>query len=206
MDNVKERPIIFSGEMVSAILDGRKTQTRRVVKGVEGINQIGRDSDNRWWHWKDNIQHTPIHIRCPYGKPGDRLWVRETFIHFDQTPTPTGEVIPGGYGYRADLDDCGQVPVTDETGTCLRTPKDNWKPSIYMPRAASRITLEITNVRVERLQSISEADAIAEGIANAAYAVNPVTNFGNLWDKINGKKHHPWAGNPWVWVIEFKKI
>lgn len=170
---IKERPILFSGEMVRAILDGRKTQTRRVVKGI-ALDWLAPDM------FTPRFVASPENDLCQYGKVGDRLWVRETF-------QPYGD----GYAYRA-------TPAIPEN--------HNWKPSIFMPRAASRITLEITNVRVERLNEISDKDAEAEGVEAWSNSGNsPAWKFQCLWDRINGKKY-PWSSNPWVWVIEFRKI
>ena len=177
---MKERPILFSGPMVRAILDGRKTMTRRVVKPQSLIIS----------------GHPPRSIRqCPYGAPGDRLWVRETFAHLTHNDTGEGE----GYIYRADGWD-------DDV---------KWKPSIFMPRWASRITLEITDVRVERLQDITNGDAITEGVwtispnkgrdyMDGGSTICPCGLFRSLWEKINGRES--WDNNPWVWVIEFRKI
>ena len=178
-----ERPIIFSSPMVRAILDGRKTQTRRLVKPQPKIilavhsdasittERIFRSGDQR--------------IHCPYGQPGDRLWVRETF-----------SLSGNGYFFRAD------VPQPE-------TVKYSWNPSIHMPRWASRITLEIINIRVERLQEISEKDANAEGVGTlfkyGMPAGRSIDCFHALWDSINAKRA-PWASNPFVWVIEFKLI
>ena len=166
---MKERPILFSTEMVRAILDDRKTMTRRVVKP-----QPPED-------WG---------VKCPYGKIGDVLWVRETFCKYK-----------GDYLYKADFD-----PLTRK-----EFERDNkWKPSIFMPRSASRISLRITNIRVERLNDITEEDAKLEGVI---YPANPVienygngyrTNFRLLWESINGKAS--WGQNPWVWVIEFERL
>lgn len=169
---MNERPIIFSGPMVRAILDGRKTQTRRVVK----LNASGRaQRKGRNWHLAD----PECVLACPYGVPGDRLWVRETWQDGN-----------GGIYYATD----GNTAAP-------------WKPSIYMPRWASRITLEVVSVRVERLNEIGEEDAIAEGSQCAGVPAS-LTNrgaFAKLWDSINAKTH-PWASNPWVWVVEFKRL
>lgn len=202
---MKERPILFSGPMVRAILEGRKTQTRRVVK-ARNICAECLQSDNAPNNYTDLVdadgranvagaifgttpylktgfcKHNDVcgeRIRCPYGKPGDRLWVRETW-------QPYGDL----YAYRA-------TPPFEDNG--------NWKPSIHMPRAVSRLTLEITNVRVERLQDISVEDAIAEGVVAGNSPTPSDEKFAEIWDKINGKKH-PWASNPWVWVVEFRKV
>jgi len=176
---VKERPILFSGPMVRAILAGRKTQTRRVVKpqhipaGVRTLRWENQDAAE--------LQHS---ARCPYGVPGDRLWVRETW-----QPGPDDCVY-----YRADND-----------------PNENqWKPSIHMPRWASRITLEVVSVRVERVQDIGHIGAKAEGVEICDYDgrllpwQRQIGNFQKLWDSINGKGS--WGSNPWVWVVEFRRV
>jgi hypothetical protein len=186
MSKRKERPILFSGPMVRAILAGRKTQTRRIVKNQEWYNLKG--------DYGDRLRGVD---RCPYGHPGERLWVRETWF------CATGEPGPALCHYQAD----GDRPEF----------KGLWKPSIHMFRWASRITLEITGVRVERLQDISEADAIAEGIAkhsdqwidypagkSAAGWSDPRKSFTSLWQSINGGDS--WNANPWVWVVEFRKL
>jgi hypothetical protein len=176
---VKERPILFSGPMVRAILQGRKTQTRRIVKGQPAL----------WLN--DSVMgqfiSTDDHLisMCPYGKPGDRLWVRETHCKYG-----------GGFIYRADYGNL--TPISDGVG-------GPWKPSIHMPRAASRITLEIVSVRAELLHEITESDAIAEGCQCAGVPAS-LTNrgaFAKLWESINGPES--WAANPWVWVVEFRR-
>ena len=182
---IKERPILFSGPMVRAILEGRKTQTRRIVK--DGI-PLG--------NWNETLN------KCPYGKPGERLWVRETWAP-----------VTIGYAYKADGVYIEESPVW------------KWKPSIHMPRVASRILLEITDIRVECLQEISEEDAKAEGLRRfAKFGVEewggveahpqvknhfrwydkPIEAFKQLWEHINGRES--WKQNPWVWVVEFKMI
>jgi hypothetical protein len=194
---MKERPILFSGEMVRAILDDRKTMTRRVVKP-----QPEQDTDCPY-HIGTGIERKAR--ICPYGKPGDRLWVRETFCDRNNN----GEQIKPLY--RSD----GQE-YQDGDGR-LFEPK--WKPSIFMPRMYSRITLEITNVRVERLQKINNADALAEGtpgawVENSEYLGGYEENenkahvffFRQLWDSINAKRGYSWESNPWVWVVEFERI
>jgi hypothetical protein len=228
---MKERPILFSGPMVRAILDGRKTMTRRVVKPMPGkqsewltqqlINKVphGEIIGGGWQmhHPKadqrmktvvgviDIAHDSPLGwIRCPYGEVGDRLYVREAHWRFKGEWTPklerdgadTWPTVNAEYLAYA-LDEEGDDQLANL----------GWKkcPSIHMPRRASRITLEITGVRVERLKDISEADTHAEGVPNSSYAINVIQSFAFLWDKINGKKH-PWASNPWVWVVEFKKI
>lgn len=183
---MKERPILFSGPMVRAILAGRKTMTRRVVK----VNASGR------------------YLGCPYGGPGDRLWVRETWATSaycnERAPAETASHgLP--FWYAAD----GVVNFTGATtGGPEFITRGKWRPSISMPRWASRIALEITNVRCERLQEISEGDAIAEGwkaLANDNPGNGgPFDWFRVLWDSTT--KKHPWPSDPHVWVIEFKRV
>ncbi|EBR1654743.1 hypothetical protein B1A72_08875 [Salmonella enterica] len=210
---MNERGMIFNAEMVRAILDGRKTQTRRPVKfplidknmGCElaGNELAGELAAHNYWN-------------SPYGKPGDRIWVRETFrVHSRATDVAT-------LVYRASVrnswtEQTHRVPVA-----VCNTPAtpEKWTPSIHMPRWASRITLEITDVRVERLHSISERDALTEGLfqlpASGRYCLQPgMQYFGMashsakevyswLWASIYGEES--WAANPWVWVIEFKRV
>lgn len=179
---MKEKPILFSSPMVKAILDGSKTQTRRVIK-PQPI-WIGDPSVQ----FKTQDCNPKGIIKCPYGQPGDRLWVREKFSY------PTGYSYVGGIWYWAD----GQPD------------KGDWikpKPSIHMPRWASRITLEVVSVRVERLQDISESDSRAEGVRYSEEEIRPYTcAFVDLWDSINAKLGYGWDVNPWVWVVEFKRV
>lgn len=216
-----EKPILFSGPMVRAILEGRKTQTRRAVKKPgcqcgtwipeemgatteEGFQTVGHSG--RWWC--ECCTSDQDAITCPYGTPGDRLWVRESwnygFVDSDGEAWPSGiwrpipkEKLPGFYAsYAADGED------------------GPWRPSIHMPRWMSRITLKITNVRVERLQDISESDAMAEGVDVSEYieCINPPymepcssakRAYSSLWESINGPGS--WAQNPWVWCISFRR-
>ena len=181
---MKERPILFSAPMVRAILDGSKTQTRRLVKPQPSILA------GELLCWKDDaLTDDQMADLCPNGQPGDRLWVRETFAE--------------GIHQMADANHWAYA--ADRFGTQQRL-SDRWKPSIHMPRAASRITLEINSVRVERLQDISEADAMAEGVNAGKYLGLERANaraFSELWESINGPDS--WAANPWVWVIEFRR-
>lgn len=183
---MKERPIIFRAEMVRAILAGRKTQTRRIVKP---LHMATVDSEQ-----------FPILAMCPYGSPGDQLWVREAFIHE-----------PADYCWEASVSiPCRPAFTVYRADHEVDTRGAGWKPSIHMPRWASRITLEITDVRVERLQDISEADAKAEGVSMPDRTPTPPDfwsyqqEFRHLWEQINGPGS--WNANPWVWVIEFKKL
>lgn len=180
----KEHPIIFSGPAVQAILDGRKTMTRRVVKAPK---------------WGD-AEHAGVDYPCPYGQPGDRLWVREAW-----------SVSANGPIYKTDRD--GTVRIA-------------WKPSIHTPRWASRITLEITAVRVERVQDITARDVEAEGIDVVSklpvFLCSPKKPtreklggladtiarglYQPLWDSLNAKRGYGWNSNPWVWVISFKRV
>lgn len=216
---MKERPILFSGAMVRAILEGRKTQTRRVVKQLSGFGNVTDFQPTKtpgfdWMFrnvrklWND-LTHNRVLSACPYGQAGDRLWVRETFcVGYEYEPGKFAALPFDGCEktrkafYRATDDDAPNEPTRP------------WKPSIHMPRWASRITLEIVSVRVERLQNISHADARAEG------APMPTTEMGLthgeqgdwrgsyrlLWDSINHKRGFGWDVNPWVWVIEFKRV
>ncbi len=215
---MKERPIIFNGEMVRAILDRRKTQTRRVIKQVTepwAMNPplCAVRYGNEWTLSKcihtDDIP--ALFVNCPYGQPGDKLWVRETFQYTHEMNQCSSE---DSYAiYRA----------TDPDWETMEGWK--WKPSIHMPRWASRITLEVTGVRVERVQDISKADAVLEGVRPAP-DLDPVrlreyhtimNSFGKslghyryafylLWDSINAKRGYGWDENPWVWVIEFNRL
>ena len=212
---MKERPIIFSAPMVRAILEGRKTQTRRVVKPQGSIltDRMARSLGVQ----PPPVQNSPV-IPCPYGQPGDRLWVRETFSYWlrnsDRLPDESDYEAPW---YRADADAYGLLG-RDEYGP-VYAEQLLWKPSIYMPRTASRILLEVVSVRVERLQEISEDDCLAEGIAQIVREslpgfqqcgeydvidIDPAAEYLELWESING--HGSWHANPWVWVVEFKVI
>lgn len=185
MTQATERPILFSAPMVRAILEGRKTQTRRIVKH-QPLPWVGPDPPG----WPPP---------CPYGQLGDRLWVRETWAQ------PTS-LDPGPTFYRADYPSC--VPRQFENVPPAEAVR--WRPSIHMPRWASRITLDVTGVRIERLQDISEADAMAEGVVETHAHLRDLGPcmewcyaFEDLWTRINGAGS--WNANPWVWVIEFKR-
>jgi hypothetical protein len=230
---MKTRPILFQGAMVRALLNGSKTQTRRLFKLPSGHRwdelQGGMPSGNiecdKWpgtWHLSE--------FPSPYGQPGDQLWVRESGLEHKKTQLFIHDATPGRWwtskdGGRYGASYSADIPRSD----FLRDHRV--RPSIHMPRWASRITLEITGVRVERLQQISEVDALSEGITSLrskewdaanfptyCNALNAATDLGEkppvgplpsavfaaLWSQINGPES--WASNPWVWVIEFKVV
>jgi hypothetical protein len=190
---VVERPLLLCGPMVKAILGGRKTQTRRLV-----FRDGDPDCHMPWWcrdHWQDGDEM----LHCPNGKPGDRLWVRETFRAIEDPGAQKHEVRrryrdDGGETHCIVVDYKVDAPtrIMDEMG------KPEWKPSIHMPRWASRLILELTAVGVERVQAITEADAIAEGFGGPQ-------EFGRSWDGLYGKRPGcAWADDPWVWVLSFE--
>lgn len=205
---IRERGIIFSAPMVLALLEGRKTQTRR-TKGLDAINTRPGDYrlrgvEDGLWYFANNLHSDgDTSAKCPYGQPGDRLWVRETWRYYASALNPEANF---GVQYRAD----GAInywPDWDKAMQAQCSPSSKWRPSIFMPRWASRITPEITDVRVERVQEINECDIVAEGIPfqidrYVSYE-ELLDDFRDLWDSINGKTH-PWASNPWVWAISFK--
>ena len=199
---MKERPIIMTTDSIRGILDGRKTMTRRVIKPQPELCGNFYELDKAGWS-SGITSITPVYghslyYACPYGVPGDRLWVREAFKIEEENRVR----------YLADIDQ----PAYER----------GWRSSIFMPRWASRITLEVVNVRVERLQEISEEGAIAEGISPISPGYNgvmwsakiadetlcsrdPIDLYSLVWDTLNAKRGYSWSSNPWVWVIEFKK-
>ena len=221
---MKERGMIFNGEMVRAILDGRKTQTRRPIKWKQTrFTEIGEREDGSKWPWSEDAEHAcDFWHPCPFGAVGDRIWVRETWgvvshafsddgLMIDWVPDrpataihemPFGNGYYSGYAiYAAD----GDFTWGDDDG--YEDGRSCWKPSIHMPRAASRILLEITDVRVERLQEITLGD-ICKEIGCGLYDFRPATHgfqvWEELWQSIYGAEN--WQANPWVWVIEFKRV
>jgi hypothetical protein len=234
---MKEHPILFSGEMVKAILEGRKSQTRRVIKP-----QPFDQADGSWHimlnprsgYNSERTLRNMLPYRCPYGQPGDRLWVREKFQitipsgsvgdewigdETSEVDGPLPKVKPESLGYWLQI-----VYAADEPDQCSW-----WRPSIFMPRWASRITLEIVKIRVERLQDISRDDAMFEGVevvnpyaiesalppgmpaafkdyrdASNFFTADPIRSYRSLWENINSKE--TWTSNPWVWVIGFKVV
>lgn len=245
----KERPILFNAEMVRAILDGRKTQTRRVAKvdlspWLDGqADKI--DESEMIFHVGEGHSGFGLYVssaeypeegsdfyRCPFGNPGDRLWVRETWSPDSKNFYPFNRVAYRG-DHHSDLIDRDVKECRDHAAHCEAIRKEHkvpegcmcefrWRPSIHMPRWASRITLEIKSVRVERLQDISEEDAIREGIKQVGNCSPPNYSktdkcyfnglavgfetakhaFAHLWDQI----YDNWEQNPWVWVIEFERV
>jgi len=229
--SIKERPILFSGPMVRAILEGRKTQTRRIAKPQPAIDKSsgslvvrndGKGVRNYLYSWPIGgpVNEKWVEEQCPYGVPGDRLWVKENYRLGKQwDDTPSGMVFASpkpDVWYEAD------GPVQNGLD---RTHWGRLRPSIHMPRKISRLTLEITGVRVERLQDISTDDAFAEGYLRETFyreldkaerigslarltgskADNPPKAwYSKLWDEIND--HSSWVANPWVWVVEFRSI
>lgn len=239
---MKERPILFSGAMVRAILDGRKTQTRRAVSRLNRMGKVTEFQPSTTpgydWAWRDRgmrwneVDDARLRQQfCPYGVPGDRLWVRETWADVHPIAVQEGRYsvqgragIPGPPPvhyrtiYRADgearphwrnkshqhpyftADEADADPIYRQH----MSPKEfaGWTPSIHMPRWASRLTLEITDVRVQRLQDITEADVVDEGVSTAGpFAVH---HFMDLWNSINGTG--AWNANPWVWALTFKRV
>ncbi|DBA08609.1 TPA: hypothetical protein NPR52_003913 [Pseudomonas aeruginosa] len=202
----RERPILFNDQMVRAILEGRKTVTRRVMKPQPDF--LGSMVDpNTPFKTLDAGLHA--RITCPHGQPDDRLWVREAWAADAQVDAIAPRDLSQGepIWYPADFS-------VRQTG-CSMISKGRGRPSIHMPRWASRILLEITAVRIERLQDISEKQALAEGVelegegvcwAGAAGTASdsPVESFRLLWELINGAGS--WNANPWVWVVEFKRV
>lgn len=246
---MRELPIHFNGPMVRAILEGRKTQTRRIVKPQHFREDHGEDASGQCISagWYPDLR------LCPYGQPGNRLWVREAWqVARETLDYETGgeydvwewnddmgdprQYLKGdarfgtkaGLFYAADGEDKNPGAFYNLTGldnkTILRTKEINWRPSIHMPHWASRITLEVTGVRVERVQDISEADALAEGVFSKvgstpigdevvtatggeliyASSTQAREEYRRLWGQINGPDS--WSDNPWVWVVEFKRV
>lgn len=217
-----ERPILFSGPLVKAILDGKKTVTRRLVK-LDRWSSV-EDAGRRAWPVDRSRYSTGQPMACPFGRAGDHLYVRETHA-----------IVPAS-AYRCSREEDGShVPhrvSPDGTGWAIyregwtRSPPQRWLPSIHMPRWASRIDLEITDVRVERLQEITEEDARAEGVESVEERLSPNTCIGRdqtlttgermidspfrasfawLWDELYGD-HATWKSNPWVWHIAFRRV
>jgi len=212
---VKSRPILFSAPMVRALLAGTKTQTRRVVKVQPHASHNPQHAEPRsaGWVWmahddRPTYSFATGDFRCPYGVPGDQLWVREQFA---------GSIAYERHGYP--LREWGNKIWYCADGEPRSGQWTRPRPSIHMPRSLSRITLELTDVRVERLQDISEADALAEGVtpkwepgcsgrlmeAIGGFSFRPAASaYADLWEQINGAGS--WDANPWVWALSFKRV
>lgn len=215
---MKAHPILFSGPMVRALLDGTKTQTRRILKSqplsdnirgpvvytpvalrrgeeVEGIPVFGVYDDTGEWG-----------LKCPYGQPGDRLWVKEMWNSFGDSSTITPPV-PHSCQIRYAADGKTEWRPVPDGARGVFPASSKGRPSIHMPRWASRITLEITGIRVERLNSINEEDCLAEGVTGwtcGDWQITAKEAYCLLWNKINGMG--AWDLNPWVWVVEFRVV
>ena len=207
--------MIFNAEMVRALLDGRKTQTRRPIKWKQTrFTEIGEREDGSKWPWSEDAEHAcDFWHPCPFGAVGDRIWVREAFrVHSRATDVAT--LVYKASERNSWTEQTHRVPVA----VCNKpaTP-EKWTPSLHMPRWASRILLEITDVRVERLNAINEHDAQAEGVAKlrggfwkhyqpgwTQHQLSARGSFVTLWKSIYGDES--WNSNPWVWVIEFKRV
>lgn len=219
MSASRERPILFAGRLVRAILDGRKTQTRRIVGDVNAhpdawasvslgsLSFMAKHTARgkfgaTFTSHRDAIEAGSIHVcpvSCPYGVPGDRLWVRETWLYV-------------GPGSGSEIDG----PI-EQARRCNQKPENvwyradgerdlRWRPSIFMPRWASRLTLEVTEIRVQRLQDITDEDVIAEGVVVPESSGNSLRDwFACGWDELN-EERAPWSSNPWVWVINFRRL
>lgn len=227
---MKERGILFSGPMVLVILDDRKGQTRR-TRGLEGLNDSRLNVEGRPGfiqdafdgYWQVGINGSPYNFRCPYGVPGDRLWVREGFrvLSFPETDSFQAEYVADGT--------IGGEPISFVEDGKRREQAGRFcdgknHPSIHMPRWASRLLLEVKDIRVERLQEITEEDAKAEGCNRAAddpedaaeessypedgyfSPCSYISGFAALWDSLNKRRGFPRNSNPWVWVVVFRRI
>ncbi|EMM0925300.1 TPA: hypothetical protein MEX57_004151 [Klebsiella pneumoniae] len=212
---MSERGMIFNAEMVRALLDGRKTQTRRpIIWKQTRFTEIGEREDGSKWPWSEDAEHAcDFWHPCPFGAVGDRIWVREAFrVHSRATDVAT--LVYKASERNSWTEQTRRVPVA----VCNKpaTP-EKWTPSLHMPRWASRILLEITDVRVERLNAINEHDAQAEGVAKlrggfwkhyqpgwTQHQLSARGSFVTLWKSIYGDES--WNSNPWVWVIKFKRI
>ena len=229
---MKQRPILFKSSMVRAILSGKKTQTRRIVKPHRSDDAFclqDFNDGNGWWPYRSYDGESPFMdgneypIPCPFGAVGDQLWVRETWQYYDWTEDgmPCIRYATGNqtmWAENADESAEDQWEILSRPANYNidnRASDRKWRPSIHMPRWASRITLEITSIRVERLNDISEDDALSEGAIPincdhvrqtcneiGCYGDTAKAAFRGIWESTGGN----WEANPWVWVIEFKRV
>jgi hypothetical protein len=217
---MQTKPIIFSTEMVKAIMDGRKTQTRRVIRPQpiceEGVHLqtdgrvISYTPDRGRWEWRREVWLGGIDRLerfCPYGKPGDRLYIRETWNAISVTRQWWHET-PGTCAEKSALNWYVKYKAWNFGGENANVPR--WIPSIFMPKWASHITLEVKRVRVERVQSATWEDLCEEGLPQSVEDTQQppavVEWFRNLWDKINKKRGFGWSVNPWVWAVDFEVV
>ncbi|HBC0232796.1 TPA: hypothetical protein I5W11_003994 [Salmonella enterica subsp. enterica serovar Napoli] len=206
---MSERGMIFNAEMVNAILSGRKTQTRRPIKWKQTrFTEIAERDDGSLWPWAEDCERGgDIWFACPYGEIGDRIWVRETWqvIHDHIDESSHVEYRTYAPSIPKEKDRYWHTVYAEHFGDESREDRGfPWRPAIHMPRWASRILLEIIDVRVERLNSITESDAEAEGVTDTGFGDLLVDGFRYLWKSIYGDDS--WQANPWVWVIEFKRV
>lgn len=207
-----EKPILFNTEMVQAILEGKKTVTRRPIKLDLGLADMDKNDPNFLMIPDEYGDYHNAKDLCKY-QSGDILWVRETWAFIDNLGAGVGD--NQYYEYKADTNNPlpGNWPIEEKAGTCLR-----WKPSIHMPREAARLFLKVTDVRVERLQNITAHECVLEGISSENVLVNTpngdfskytINQFSKLWNSTVKKgelERYGWKANPWVWVIDFKRI
>jgi len=213
MSTTKERPILIKAEMVRAILEGRKTQTRRIVKRHRDMEFDVNDPTYGpyWLSYATEADGEDAKVRCPYGKPSDRLWVRERYMKARCPIAMSGAAqVTRGPAIEKNWQHCAWYEDSEDP---LSWPiREGWKSPIFMPRWASRITLEITAVRVERLNAISESDAMAEGVIedfrppldSMGLCSNYRVAYRDLWQSLHGPGS--WDDNPWVWVVEFRRV
>lgn len=210
---MNEHPIIYQTDMIRAYLDDKKSMTRRVIKGIDNkCDELVNTGNNNWqMRWAKN-NRLPLleicNIHCPYGQVGDKLWVRENYAEWQGT----SECIKNYDMPEEEAKDYIIYKATSKDWSGLIKDKHNghpWdiRPSIHMPRWASRLTQTITDIKVERVQDITEEDAKSEGIIGVptAFGLLYKPAFSRLWDSINAKRGYSWKSNPWVWVISFPK-
>lgn len=201
---MSEYPIVMAAESIRAIQAGRKTQTRRVWRDAPVSMAWAGVTHDGWWAGHDADGHELCRVRCPYGRPGDLLWVRETWAFPHEHST----------NYIVD-----KVPAIYRADGVIEA--DHWRSPRFMPRAASRITLKVVDVQLQRLQEISYQDVEAEGynvVNRLPLMLPPGTDavkiveyiaretYREAWDALNARRGYPWASNPWVWVVSFTKI